>query len=199
MDQYEFGRIQRLYDSLVQHAVSPQIIDQIMAGGEDIAKTAKPAVKARWFAEAMRRMDTLLSKEQRVAIREGCACCLAGKRLQLSRQIARDHDTLEARIAAAGETHYVFGHSVTRKADGSVVIRFFPEDAETYTCVCLRDAAEPVSETYCYCCMGHIRHHLQIALGVPAVGELVQTALTSGGRAGCTFRYRLLTESAAGS
>ncbi len=191
MKPYSFGRIQRLYNSLIEHNVDPEIIQQIMAGGEHIANTAKPAIKAHWFSEAMHRMDTLLTKEQRMSIREGCACCLGGKRLQLSRQIARDHHTLDARIDAANATHYVFGHSVTRESDGSVLVRFFPEGSETYRCVCLHDIAEPVSETYCYCCMGHIRHHLQIALGVPAVGEVVETALTSGGQAGCIFRYRL--------
>ena len=46
-------------------------------------------------------MDKLLKPRTRHEVREGCACCLGGKRLKLSKAIARDHETLEERLRAA--------------------------------------------------------------------------------------------------
>ena len=78
------------------------------------------------------------------------------------RQAARD---LAERIKAANEAKLVFGHSVTRQEDGRVLVRFQPEGKPPYRCPCLPKAAEPLPITYCYCCGGHVKHHLGIALG----------------------------------
>ncbi|NLG49199.1 MAG: hypothetical protein GX552_03690 [Chloroflexi bacterium] len=192
MAEYEYGRIQRLADSLEQAGIPADVAEQIMEGGEDIEKAAPPKRKADWFRVAMERMDTLLDLPTRQAVRESCACCLGGKRLKLSKAIAKEHATLEERIAAANETPYVFGYSVTREEDGSIVVRFAPEGEPSYRCVCLPKAEEPISITYCMCCGGHIKHHLQIALGHKLAQVPRVTALSSGGTQPCTFAYTLV-------
>lgn len=68
----------------------------------------------------------------------------------------------KAIIAAANNTPFVFGHSVSLEADGRVLVSFAPDNLEQYRCVCLPKASEPISITYCYCCGGHVKHHLQI-------------------------------------
>ena len=86
-----------------------------MEGGHTIKKSTTPERKADWMRNAMVRMDEALGSDTRHSIREACACCLGGKRQKLSRSIARDHVTIEARVAAANETKFVFGHSVARR------------------------------------------------------------------------------------
>jgi len=194
MAEYEYGRIKVLAENLKRAGVPAEVTTQIMEGGEDIKKTTPPKRKADWFRVSMERMDTLLDLPTRQAVREGCACCLGGKRLKLSKAIAQEHATLEERIAAANETHYCFGHSVTREEDGTIVVRFAPEGERSYRCVCLPKAEEPVSITYCMCCGGHIKHHLQIALGHKLAMTPRVTALSSGGTAPCTFAYTLVEE-----
>lgn len=191
MAEFEYGRIQRLAESLTKRGVADEVATEILTGGAEIRKNAKPEVKAKWFQLAMERMDDLLDAETRQAVREGCACCLGGKRLQLSKSIAREHATLGERIVAANATPFVFGHSVTLQPDGRIRVSFFPEGHEQYHCVCLTKAKEPVSVTYCYCCAGHVKHHLQIALDRKLSATVHSSALSSGGTEPCTFLFRI--------
>jgi hypothetical protein len=191
MNTYEYHRIGTLAENLEKAGIAPEIIDQIMEGGEDIRQSMAPEKKADWLREAMHRMNRLLDRETRQAVREGCACCLGGKRDKLSKAIAKQHETLEERIKAANETKFVFGHSVTLQEDGKVLVCFAPEGKESYRCSCLPQAKEPLPITYCYCCGGHVKHHLQNALGRRASVTVRTSALSSGGKHPCTFSFAL--------
>jgi hypothetical protein len=192
MTTYEYGRIRKLAESLEKEGVAPDVTAQIMEGGEMILTSASPKKKADWMREAMRRMDQLLNAPTRHVVREDCACCLGGKRLELSKAIAKKYETLEDRIQAANQTPFVFGHSVERQADGKILVRFEPEEeGRSYRCVCLPKAEEPISITYCYCCGGHIKHHLQIALGRSLELKTRSSALSSGGKRPCSFLFTL--------
>jgi hypothetical protein len=186
---YEDGRVRRLAERLDKAGVAENLTQQIMLGGDGIVKTAKPELKAAWLKSAMARMDDLLDEQTRHEVREACACCLGGKRQEISRSIARQHDTLEARIQAANEARFVFGHSVSMTDDGRVLVRFMSEGQPSYRCVCLPKVELPVSVTYCYCCGGHAKHHLQNALGRKLTCEVRSSALASGGTRPCTFLF----------
>lgn len=182
MKTYEYGRIQVLADRLAEAGIPSEIVGQIMSGGEEITKIASSERKAAWMRGAMERMDQLLDRPTRSAVREACACCLGGKRLEISKCIARQFATVEESIAAANEAKLVFGHSVTREDDGSILVRFSPEGLGAYRCACLPKATEPLSITYCTCCCGHVKHHLQTALGCRCEGDPVSSSLSSGGK-----------------
>ena len=191
MKEYNYGRIRVLANRLEEAGIPQEIRDKILAGGEMILGSTSPEKKADWMREAMNRMDKLLDAQTRNAIREGCACCLGGKRLELSKGIAAEHHSLEDRIEAANKTKFVFGHSVTQESDGKILVSFTPEGLENYRCVCLPKAKEPVSITYCYCCGGHIKHHLQIALGRKVSCTVRSSALASGSKKSCTFLFSI--------
>lgn len=193
-ERYRYGRIAVLAIALADAGVPEETRRHVLEGGEDIGQSAKPRQKADWMRAAMRRLDESLDEPTRQAVREACACCLGGKRAQVAKGIAGDHATLEGRIAAANEAHFVFGNSVTRGDDGKVRVAFFPEGRPSYNCVCLRGATEPVSITYCYCCGGHVRHHLQTALGRELECRVLSSALASGGTEGCVFEFDVLGE-----
>jgi len=188
------GRIRRLDRELRKAAVPEPVVTQIMAGGEDIGAHDTNRRKAAWFQGAMARLDDLLDADTVRTVREGCACCLGGKRLALSKAIAREHATFDARLAAANETPFVFGRSVTQEPDGRLLVRFEDEGKPGYRCVCLREPDGPISAGYCLCCGGHIKHHLQIALGRKLAGEVRSSALASAGREPCSFLYTLIEE-----
>jgi hypothetical protein len=197
MGTYEYGRIAKLAEQLEAAGIAPDVTAQIMQGGEAIRKAATPQAKAAWMREAMLRMNKLLDKETRQAVREGCACCLGGKRLDLVKAIARKGGSLEERVAAANQTKMVFGHSVTLQDDGQVLVCFSPEGQEHYRCVCLPKAQEALPITYCYCCGGHVKHHLQTALGRNLVCTVRSSALSSAGQKPCTFVFALQDEAQA--
>ena len=171
--------------------IDRKIIDQIMEGGEDVLRKTSPEKKADWLRGAMSRMNRLLDSKTRKAVREGCACCLGGQRLEISKGIAEENESLEDRIKAANEAPFVFGDSVTMMENGEILVRFFPEGLDQYRCVCLPKAKEPLPITYCYCGGGHVKHHLQIALGRKLDCTVVSSALSSGGKFPCTFSFKI--------
>ncbi len=189
---YTEGRIRRLAEQLHRAKVPAQTFAAIMAGGEAIDPKGGDEHVAAWLAGAMDRLEALLDEPTRVCVRQGCACCLGGKRGQISRDIGLQHDTLEARIAAANEARFVFGHSVQRLADGQIEVSFFPAGLEHHRCPCLPHGDKPQSLTYCECCAGHVKHHLSRALATPVQGRVVASALASGGREGCRFRFEVV-------
>jgi hypothetical protein len=76
--------------------------------------------------------------------------------------------------------------------EGEVLVSFSPEGLDKYRCVCLPKATDPVSITYCYCCGGHVKHHLQTALGRKLQMKVRSSALASGGKRPCTFLLSIL-------
>lgn len=189
MGSYEYGRINKLAQNLEKAGINQEIVDQVMEGGEAIRRGTKPEKKAEWMKGAMHRMDKLLDRQTRYAVREGCACCLGGERLKTVKEIAKQNESLEDRVLAANGAKSVFGHSVTLEEDGRIRVCFSPDGLPQYRCVCLPKAKEPLSITYCYCCGGHVKHHLQIALDRKLVCKVRSSALSSGGRKPCTFIF----------
>jgi hypothetical protein len=63
--------------------------------------------------------------------------------------------------------------------------------ADRYRCACLPGADRPVPVTYCFCCGGHVKYHLQISLGRELDYDIRSTALSSGGKFPCTFSFRI--------
>lgn len=125
-------------------------------------------------------------------MREGCACCLGGWRLKISTSIAKEIESLEERVKAANEANYV--GRVTMMENGEIRVSFYPEGLDHYRCVCLPQAKEPLPITYCYCCGGHVKHHLQIALGRELECTVLSSALSSGGKKPCVFSFRIIKE-----
>jgi hypothetical protein len=189
MKQYEYHRIGKIAEQMETAGIDREIIDQIMAGGEDILRSTKPERKADWMREAMVRMNRLLDSKTRNAVREGCACCLGGQRLKISKVIVEKNETLEERIKAANGANYV--GNVSMIENGEILVRFAVEGPDQYRCVCLPKAEKPLPITYCYCCGGHVKHHLQIALGRDLDCTVRSSALSSGGKYPCTFNFRI--------
>jgi hypothetical protein len=192
MAEYRDGRIKRLAAALKREGVAPDVSEQIMDGGEALTSHSEPDAMAAWFAGAMDRMDALVEADQRVAVRERCACCLGGKRLQLSKAIGQAGGTVEERVAAADAEPFVFGHSVAMQPDGRIRVEFQPSDWESFRCSCIRAPGARMSATYCQCCQGHVKRHLQFALGRHLRGWVRSSALSSGGKSPCSFDFEIL-------
>lgn len=189
MKTYEYQRIGRLANQLVEAEVRPEIIDRIMEGGENILRKTNPEKKADWMRGAMLRMNKLLPMPIRKTVREGCACCLGGKRLKTSKTIVSQNATLEERIKASNAANYV--GNITLQSDGQIVARFNLQKQPPYRCYCLPQARRPLPITYCFCCGGHVKHHLQIALGRELDCTTISSALSSRWQKPCAFSFRI--------
>lgn len=184
-------RVAKLAEQLEMAKIDQKIIDQIMEGGEDIRGKSGLEEKADWFRGAMLKMDELLDIETRKAVREGCACHLGGIKSRTCTKIAQENESLEERIKAVSAKKYICG-SVTLKENGEIIACADPDDRYYRKCVCLPEVKKPLPITYCYCCGGHIKHHLQVALGHELEGTVVASPLSSGGKYPCTFSFRII-------
>jgi hypothetical protein len=191
MKNYEYHRIGELATQLGKAGIKQETIDKIMEGGENILRTTSPAKKADWMREAMLRMNKILDLKTRKAVREACACRLTGRPLKASQAIASENKSLEDRIKAANKAFSVFGGCVRVQENGEILVRFAPEGLDHYRCACLRGADKPLPVTYCFCCGGHVKHHLQIALGRELDCTTRSSALSSGGKLTCTFSFKI--------
>ena len=191
MKKYEYHRIGELAKQLAEAKVETEIIDQIMEGGKDILRKTSPEKKADWMREGMLRMNKLLDLKTRKAVREACACRLTGRPLRASQAIAREYKSLEDRIKAANKAISVFGGCVRMQENGEVLMRFAPEGLDHYRCACLPGADKPLPVTYCFCCGGHVKYHLQISLGRELDYTIRSTVLSSSGKLPCTFSLHI--------
>lgn len=185
--KYPYSKVYKLYTGLKKNNVETSMILEIMKGGEEIEAGSSPMDKSNWFSEAMKKMENLLDHQKRVQIRECCACNLGGKRLKLTTEIRDQYSTFEDRIRAANDTKYIFGHSVELMENGKIKVQFQPDNSSHTVCSCLPGEFNKLSLTYCYCCGGYVKNHLQAILGETLKCTVQSSATNSGGEKPCTF------------
>lgn len=184
LDKTIFGRVRVLDENLAKAGVAPEIREQIMEGGDKVLNTLNPKVKALWLAEAMDRMDELLPEDIRFKVREGCACCTGGKRLETMKNIAKMNLSLPETIKEIDKSK-IFGYRATLE-DNTVKVNF-----GNGGCVCSpKFSGRMVSQTYCHCCKGHVLRLMEVALKKkPLTGDITGSACS--GSAPCMFVVHL--------
>lgn len=189
-----YSKIEKLAQSLTGNGIDPAVIQRIMKDGEKIKQTDRNEKKAEWLFSAMKRMDKELGIEQRHKVRQECACCLGGKRHELCIRINKKSSDTTAAILAANEAKLVFGHSVKEIEKGTYEVSFFPDDIDIKTCPCVKGLGKAMPITYCYCCGGHVKYHLETVLGKRLSVKVIETVLSTIGKKGCRFELKELTE-----
>jgi len=194
MGKYNVGNIDRLDQSLVKNGIDADVRKKIMKSGELIKGTSKPEVLADWCFNAMTKIDELLDEKTKQAVREDCACCLGGKREKLCKQMAKQFATAEERIKAINDTHFVFGHEIKITGKGKYEVKFFDDAASEKICSCsgrrLNVLNKKWSKTWCYCCGGYVKRHLETVLGKQVNVKVISTVLSSMGRKNCHFELK---------
>ncbi|MEA4823704.1 MAG: DUF6144 family protein [Clostridiaceae bacterium] len=185
------AKVRHLAEALKRFGVEETVAAQILEGGEQITKP-KDLRTTEWFHDAMRRLDALLPVELVNEIRESCACCTGGERRRLAQKIYRNNETVDARLKALDAAKLIVGHSA-RWEDGRIVVRF-AENAEKAYCPCLVVTEEPMPVSYCRCCGGHIKGHLETALGVKTALRIRSSQLSSAGKEPCVMEFTVLQD-----
>lgn len=188
--EYSYGKIKKLADSLKNNGIETAIASTIMKGGEKIKQADKNEKKAEWFHNAMLVMDKELKPKVRYKVRQDCACCLGGKRHEICIQVNKNFKNTRERLKAVNEGRLVFGHGVKKISNGKYEVSFFPETLETIKCPCLKGLTKAMPITYCYCCGGHVRYHLETVLGKKLSVKVLETILSTAGKKGCRFELK---------
>ena len=192
MGKYNFGPIERLNQSLEKYGIDKDIHKKIMESGESIKGKSTQEEKAEWCFNAMNLMDDLLDENTRNKVREDCACLTGGTREKFCKKINKDYSSTEERIKAVNESHYIFGHEIKITGKGKYEVYFFDESIPEKRCSCLNGRLHCInkkwSKTWCYCCGGHVKQHLETILGKKLEVKIIASALTSMGKKSCHFK-----------
>jgi hypothetical protein len=191
MAAYNIGNIKNLDQSLVKNGIDTNTRKKIMKSGELIKGTSKPEELAEWCFNAMIKIDEMLDEKTKQKVREDCACCLGGKRDKLCKSVNKKFTTPEERIKAINDTHFVFGHEIKITGKEKYEVKFFDDAAPEKKCGCsggrLFTLNKKWSKTWCYCCGGHVKHHLETVLGKELKVKVISSALSSLGKKNCHF------------
>ena len=180
---------------LVKNDVDEKIRQKIVKHGENIKIANKPEIIAEACFNAMTVMDELLDEKTKMKVREDCACCLGGEQHKKCKEVNKNYESIEERIKAINETNSGFGYGYKIIEKGKYEITFYDESSPYYRkCVCLGMRLNSInkkwSKTWCYCCGGHVKHHLQTILGKKVNVKILSSALTSIGKKGCHFELK---------
>ncbi len=185
------GKIKRLAIALIKHGYTFDDAVAFISSAKGITDEKKTEI-AIWFAENLKKLE---NRDDYKEICEDCACCLGGKRYAAAREIFKSTDSLAERIDKLLRTPVVIGYAGKKIDENSFEVYFYPQQ-EYYRCPCLRfdEGKQPVAmpEGYCYCCAGHLKHHIEGALGRKVKVTMKASSLTSFGKEGCRFLVEII-------
>lgn len=194
---------ENLKKSLKEHLVNEKVINEIYEGYEDIRDKSPKEEKIEFMRHAMNIIDKRLSYGKRYEIIDSCACCLGGAREKNVKKFAKSIEgknlTLAEKVQALKEAHPFENYLTCLKEDGTIRDGIWYEVDGKYKCACTclnkEKLQEPISSTYCLCCAGHFRHHIQKALGIKLkTKEVVSSAIESMERKPCIFSFEIIEE-----
>jgi len=165
-------------------------------------KLAKEIIGEGDLIKIIERMEKSLDPEITRQILDSCACGGGKEYEKRLKQVGREivDKTLSEKIdhvnSLSPET------KVTLNPDNTLTVRWSFPDGEKYKCLCgaavrpgvrvcdsanaTDEGARPVPLTYCYCCAGSGRRHLQIQLGVELrTKEILSSPINSRGEKPC--------------
>jgi len=148
----------------------------------------------------MDQMDSLLSKEQCLAVMEEQGCVKTGKMDVASRAFGLAHinKTLEEKIALLDGADIPYRNPCRLNNDGTLTVYDWNQNRSSYKCGCHAIKKMPrqpdnISRTYCGCCGGLWRHLYQNALGVKLrLKAVVSSSLSSNGEKPCEFLFEII-------
>ncbi len=161
------------------------------------------AITAKDVVGVVRQMDALLTNEECLAVMEEQGCCKTGKPHKAHKDFGRQYadKTLEEKIALLPTLDTPHKAPCRLHADGTLSVYWEYPSPNGNLCVCgcsmirelKQEPASSISPTFCACCAGHTRHHLQNSLGVKLrLKEVVSSALCSGGTGRCEFLFEIV-------
>jgi hypothetical protein len=146
------------------------------------------------------QMDKLLTREQCLSIMEEQGCQKTGVADPANREFGKRHasKTLAEKIRLHAVADIPHRAPCKLNPDGTLSV-FWSHGTQDgkHKCGCsllkkLRPSVH-VSPTFCGCCGGHVRHHLQNAFDVKLkLKEIVSSAVSSGGEKQCEMLFDVI-------
>ena len=184
------ARLSGLKSKLPRSNVDEKIAKEIIGNGDLVGITE--------------RMETLLDPDITYQILDSSACGTSQKELHSLKQIVGE--TLQKKIekiAFLGDFHSDW--DIALNDDNTLTAGWSIKDNVSFACVCsaVVNKKQKVSDlshegctmplTYCLCCAGHCRRHLEKLLGVQLkTTKVVSSPINSKGQKPCNFIFDIL-------
>ena len=150
------------------------------------------------------RMENMLDPELTYQILDSCACGISLKEIKGIKEIKGE--TIEEKINKIPLLEdFHSDWNVRLNQDNTLTAGWVIREEENYACVCsavvnhgmkvsdLSHASRDMPLTYCLCCAGHCRRHLQKLLGIQLkTQEVVSSPINSKGQKPCEFIYAIV-------
>lgn len=167
-------------------------------------KTAKEIIGNGDIVDITARMEKLLDPEITYQILDASACGTSQKELNAIREI--EGETLQKKIekiACLGDYHSNW--NIILNEDNTLTAGWSIKDNDDFACVCStsvnrelkvsdlshKDRTMPL--TYCLCCAGHCRRHLEKLLDLQLkTKEIVSSPINSKGKKPCEFIFDII-------
>lgn len=184
------ARVYGIEKKLTKYNIDEKLVKEIIGSGD--------------LVDITMRMEKLLNPEITYQVLDSCACGISQKEINGLKKI--EADTLKEkieRIAFIGDFHSDW--SVTLNPDNTLTAGWSIKDKENFSCVCSAVAGKntKVSDlahvdrtmplTYCLCCAGHCRKHLEKLLGIQLITKkIVSSPINSKGKKPCEFILEII-------
>lgn len=185
------ARVDGLKTKLLRVGISENQVKEIIGNGDLVDITV--------------RMDELLEPDIIYQCLDACACGTLKKELSGIKKI--ETDTLQEKIEKIPLLEdYHSGWNVVLNKDYTLTAGWAIAEKDNYSCVCsatvnkklkvsdLTHESRTMPLTYCLCCAGHCRRHLEKLLDIQLkTKEIVSSPINSNGKKPCEFIFEIVS------
>ena len=172
-----YGKARRLVTS-IEEVAGANVARKITAGLEEPPLEASQKHKAEWSRDIIARMEQALTPEQCRTIMERRACRMPANVIEHDRGLWAQSASLEDFARMKRE----LGHTGFLCEGNTLRVQVAGERCH---CLPVYGAKVPISQTYCFCCAGHVRATLEDVFALPVEVEAAGTVI--GGADSCWF------------
>ena len=184
------ARIYGLKKKLTECKIDAMLVKEIIGSGDLVDVTS--------------RMESLLDPKIVYKILDSCACGTSRKWIAGIK--AMKSETLAEKIEEIGRLgDFHSGWIIGINPDNTLTAGWHIKENESFVCACtaivdrktkVRDlpiVGRVMPLTYCFCCAGHCRQHLQKLLDIKLrTKEIVSSPINSTGREPCEFIFEII-------
>jgi len=163
---------------------------KVLDGIQKINANSSESEVAKWYQEAMEKLDELVDERTRALLMEHCgfSCALGNKsHIDAGVETRREYKSVDEYLEAEAQTL-----SIVR--EGNTIIQTYkPQETFNLRCYCSLVRGLPkdetISLTYCNCSKGFVKKFWEAVLEKPVQVELVQSVMS--GAPNCRFIIRM--------
>lgn len=190
---YDMPTLKKIRDTMLKQKIDPAVMAQM-----DFDADCNDPINIKALID---KMDSLLTREQCLAVMEKQGCCKSGSRDKDCKEFAKKNadKPLAEKVRLLSTVQYMMVPVLGDDNTITVTYGGYQNGVHTgkTTCSCgsIKKLTNPytVSQTYCGCCAGHFLYHYQNALGVKLkLKEIKSSPLSSHGEQPCSFVFEVL-------